>query len=169
MHVNGGSMVRHFSPLILAAKMGFCMILLLFVAELAVFSQHLGEGKEHISGSILDGMSIDKSQFVSSLDRTRYNILTSTKRTIAFTMRLTNHTGTNIRAGNISIVFQSQEHDIADPATTTFDLANGTSKLITVLWQPAVQLDSCSCTVITTVYDAANDKLGSLKEPLLIT
>jgi hypothetical protein len=156
--------VRRFSPLTLAAKMGLCIILLLFASELVLLSQHLGEGYEHVSGSILDGISIDKSQFVSTKDITRYNVLTVPKHTISFTIRLTNYTGINIQAGSISLAFQSQGRYIADPATITFDLANGTSKLITVPWQPTVELETLSCTVITTVYDAANDVLGSLNE-----
>lgn len=152
----------------LTAKMGLCIILFLFVSEFVLLSQHLGEGAEHISGSILDGMSIDKSQFVSTRDIGRYTILNENKRTISFTIRLTNSTGTNIQAGNISIAFQKQGQDIADPIITPFDLANGAPKLMTIAWKPSIELDSLSCTVITTVFDAANDQLGSLNEPLNI-
>ena len=153
----------------LAAKTGLCIILFLFVGELVLLSQHLGEGTEHIRGSILDGISIDKSQFVSTKDIGKYTILAHNKRTISFTIRLTNNTGSNIQTGNISIAFQNQGQDIADPITTTFDLANGASKLITIAWKPDILLDTLSCTVITTVYDAANDQLGSLNEPLTIS
>jgi hypothetical protein len=152
----------------LAAKMGLCIILVLFVGELVLLSQYLGEGAEHISGSILDGISIDKSQFVSTKDSSRYTILAYNKRTISFTVRLTNNTGTNIRAGTISIALQNGGQDIADPIIATFDLASGATKLVTIPWKPDILLDSVSCMVITTVYDAANDQLGSLKEPLNI-
>ena len=148
--------------------MGLCIILVLFVGELVLLSQHLGEGAEHISGSILDGISIDKSQFVSLKDTSRHTILTEDKRTIAFTVRLTNNTGTNIQAGTISIALQNRGQDMIDPIIATFDLASGAAKLITIPWKPDIHLDSLSCMVITTVYDAANDQLGSLKEPLNI-
>ncbi len=148
--------------------MGLCIILVLFVGELVLLSQYLGEGAEHISGSILDGTSIDKSQFVSIKDNSRHTILTEDKRTISFIIRLTNNTGTNIQAGTISIALQNGGQDIIDPIIATFDLANGAAKLITIPWKPGIQLDSVSCMVITTVYDAANDQLGSLKEPLNI-
>ena len=156
------------SPLILAAKIGLCVLLLLFVGELVLLSQHLGEGSEHISGSVLRGMSIDKSQFISKKDIGKHTILTNNKHTISFTIRLTNSTGTNIQAGTISIAFQSQGQNIADPVITSFDLANGTSKLITIAWSPSVELDYLSCTVIATVYNATHDQLGSLSEPLYI-
>jgi hypothetical protein len=55
-----------------------------------------------------------------------------------------------------------------DPIIANFDLASGAAKLITIPWKPSIELDSVSCMVITTVYDAANDQLGSLKEPLNI-
>jgi hypothetical protein len=141
---------------------------MLFVGELIVFSQHLGEEAEHINGSILNGVSIDKSQFVSSFDITKRTILTENKRTIVFTVRLTNHTGTDNQAGSVSIEFLSQGHSISDTAVTSFDLANGTSTLVTVTWEPTVDLDSTACTVITTAYDAANDELGSLNEQLVL-
>jgi len=160
--------VRRFSPLVLAAKMGLCIVLFLFMGELVLLSQHLGEGTEHISGSILDGISIDKSQFISTKESSRYTILAHNKRTISFTIRLTNNTGTNIQAGSIWIAFQGQGQEIADPIITPFDLTNGVSKLITIAWKPDIQIDSLSCTVIITVYDAANDQLGSLDEPLTI-
>jgi hypothetical protein len=164
-----GSIARHFSPLLLAARIGLCIILFLFVGELVLLSQHFGEGAEHISGSILDGMSIDKSQFVSTKDIGRYNILTEKQHTISFTLRLTNRTGSNIRAGSISISFQNQGQFIADPVITSFDLTNGVSRLLTIAWMPSVDLESLSCIVITTVYNAANDQLGSLTQPLNIT
>ena len=160
--------MRRFTPLMLAAKIGLCIIFFLFIGELVLLSQHLGEGAEHISGSILDGISIDKSQFVSIKDTSKHTILTGNQRTISFTIKLTNNTGSNIHAGTISIVLQAQGQYIADPVTTTFDLASGASKLLTIPWKPSVELDSVSCMVITTVYDAANDQLGSLKEPLTI-
>jgi hypothetical protein len=152
----------------LAAKLGLCVLLFVFIGELLLLSQHLGEGAEHISGSILDGMSIDKSQFVSTQDTSKYNILTAKKRTILFYIKLTNSTGTNIHTGNISLAFQHEGQYIADPVITTFDLANGTSKLVTIAWKPSIDLDSASCTVLVTAYDAANDQLGFLKEPLTI-
>ena len=158
--------MRRFSPLRLTAKMGLGIVLFLFVTELVLLSQHLGEGTEHINGSILDSISIDKSQFVSTKDIGRYNIAAKNKRTISFTVRLTNDTGNNIQAGNISIAFQNQGQSIADSIITPFDLANGASKLITMAWMPNIEIDSLSCIVITTVYDAANDQLGMLKEPM---
>ena len=160
--------MRHFPPLRLAARIGLCLILFLFVGELISLSQHLGEGTEHINGSILDGVSIDKSQFVSTKNISKYTILTSKNHRILFTVKLTNNTGSNIQEGNISIAFQSQGQFIADPATTSFNLANGVSTLLTITWLPSVDLDTLSCTVITTVYDAANDQLGSLSEPLTL-
>jgi len=160
--------VRRFSPLRLAAKTGLCIILFLFVGELVLLSQHLGEGAEHINGSILAGISIDKSQFVSIKDIGGYTILTKHQRTIFFTIRLLNNTGSNIQAGNISIAFQNRGQSIADSIITPFDLASGAAKLITTAWMPNRELESLSCTVITTVYDAANDQLGSLNEPLNI-
>jgi hypothetical protein len=163
-----GLIVRRFPPLMLAAKIGLGIILCLFVAELVLLSQHLGEGAEHISGSILDGISIDKSQFISTKHISNKTILPSTKHTISFIVKVTNTTGKNIQGGTISIAFQQQGQYIADPATTTFDLPNGASKLITMPWKPAIELDATSCTMITTVYDAANDELGSLNEPLTI-
>jgi hypothetical protein len=160
--------VRRFPLLLLAARIGLCIILFLFVGELVLLSQHLGEGAEHINGSILDGISIDKSQFVSTTDMGKHTILTSNQHTIFFIVKLTNRTGSNIRGGNISIAFQYQGQFIADPVITSFDLASGASKLLTIPWKPDVELDSLSCTVITTVHDAANDQLGSLSEPLNI-
>jgi len=148
--------------------MGLCLIFFCFVSELVLLSQHLGEGAEHISGSILDGISIDKSQFVSTKDIGRYTILARDKRTITFTIRLTNSTSINIQGGSISIAFQNRGQSIADSIITPFDLAIGTSKLITAAWMPGKELDSLSCIVTTTVYDAANDQLGTLSEPLNI-
>jgi len=158
--------VRRFTPLMLTVKIGLCIILFLFVGELVLLSQRLGGGSEHISGPIIDGISIDKSQFVSTNDTGRYTILTSNRRTISFIVKLTNRTGSNIQAGSISIAFQSQGQFIADPVTTPFDLADGTAKLLTIEWKPDIELDSHSCLVITTVYDAGNNQLGSLSEPL---
>jgi hypothetical protein len=160
--------VRRFSPLLLAARIGLCIVLFLFVGELVILSQHLGEGTEHINGSILDGISIDKSQFVSTKDIGKHTILTSNRHTIFFIVKLTNSTGSNIQQGNVSIAFQNRGQFIADPLITSFDLAGGASKLLTIPWKPDVELDSVSCTMITTVYDAANDELGSLSEPLNI-
>jgi hypothetical protein len=160
--------VRRFPPLLLAVRIGLCIILFLFVGELVLLSQHLGEGAEHINGSILDGISIDKSQFVSTKDISKHTILTNNQHTIFFIIKLTNSTGNNIQGGNISIAFQNRGQFIADPLITSFDLAGGASKLLTIPWMPDVELDSFSCTVITTVYDAANDQLGSLSEPLNI-
>jgi hypothetical protein len=160
--------VQRFPPLLLIARTGLCIILFLFVGELVLLSQHLGAGAEHISGSILDGISIDKSQFVSIKDVGKPRILTSNQRTISFIIKLTNDTGSTIQAGTISIAFQTQGQYIADPITTTFDLASGASKLLTIPWKPSIELDALSCMVITTVYDAANDQLGSLNEPLTI-
>lgn len=158
--------MRRSPPLQLAAKIGLCIILFLFVGELVSLSQHLGEGAERINGSILDGVSIDKSQFVSTKAISKYTILTSQKHTIFFTVKLTNSTGSNIQGGNISITFESQGQFIADPVMTPFNLVNGASTLLTIPWMPSVDLDALSCMVTATVYDAANDQLGILSEPL---
>ena len=148
-------------------------------ANTGVHTNTVSAGKPYFHnyhpGSFLDddsrltsSVSIDKSKFVSTKDVAKHTNLNKTKRTIFFIVRLTNNTGSNIQAGNISIAFQNHGQYIADPVTASFDLASGVSKLITIAWKPSIEIESFSCMVITTVYDAANDQLGTLSEPLNI-
>lgn len=152
----------------LAAMMGLGIILILFVGELMVLSQHLDDDAQPVSGTILKSMSIDKSQFVSHEDPVRYTVLTRTLHTITFTLKLSNQTRLGIYGGTITINFQGLGDYYTDPIVANFDLNSGETRSMTFTWQPTIEQDETSWRVMVNVSDKTNDDLGSLSEPLIL-